>query len=70
MKILFDYENDRDKASFFFSEDGNHFTVSQWELQMKYTLDLFIGYRIGVFCYSENEAGGFADFRQFQYTSE
>ncbi|MBP7175058.1 MAG: glycoside hydrolase 43 family protein [Thermoclostridium sp.] len=70
LKILFDYENDRDTASFFFSEDGIHWSASQWELQMKYTLDLFIGYRVGVFCYSENETGGYADFRQFQYTSE
>ena len=70
LKIVFDYENDRDRASFFFSEDGIHWSSSQWELQMKYTLDLFIGCHIGIFCYSENEAGGFTDFRQFQYTSE
>ena len=37
------------------------------DLQMKYTLDLFIGYRIGIYYYSETEAGGYADFRNFVY---
>jgi hypothetical protein len=34
---------------------------------MKYTLDLFIGYRIGIYYYSETEAGGYTDFRNFVY---
>lgn len=67
LKIEFDYENDRDKAYFYFSEDGTGWTKMKWELQMQYTLDLFIGYRIGVFYYSEEEAGGYAEFRDFIY---
>ncbi len=70
LRIVFDYENDRDKASFFFSEDGVSWKAARWELQMKFTLDLFIGCRIGVFCYSENVAGGYADFRNFIYDEQ
>lgn len=70
LKVVFDYENDRDTASFFFSEDGVNWRVIGWELQLKYTLDLFIGCRIGIFYYSEKEAGGFVDFQQFTYDEQ
>lgn len=66
-KIIFDYENDKDTASFYFSEDGNLWHKIGSDLQMKYTLDLFIGYRIGIYYYSETEAGGYTDFRNFVY---
>lgn len=67
LKIAFDFENSRDTASFHVSEDGVKWRKIGRELQMKYTLDLFIGYRIGLFYYSEEEAGGCADFRNFSY---
>ena len=67
LKIAFDFENGRDIASFHISEDGVNWRKIGRELQMKYTLDLFIGCRIGLFYYSETEAGGCADFRNFEY---
>lgn len=65
LKITFDFENGRDIASFYFSEDGIVWVKIGGDLQMRYTLDLFIGYRIGVFCFSETNPGGCADFRNF-----
>ncbi|MGE5612941.1 MAG: glycoside hydrolase 43 family protein [Bacillota bacterium] len=67
LKIAFDFEDESDIASFYFSEDGTKWSKIGSDLQMKYTLDLFIGYRIGVFYYSEINAGGNADFRNFIY---
>lgn len=67
LKIAFDFENSRDVATFYYSEDGESWIKIGSDLQMKYTLDLFIGYRIGLFYYSEKEAGGYADFRNFLY---
>ena len=63
----FDFENSRDTASFHVSEDGVKWRRIGRELQLKYSLDLFIGCRIGIFYYSETEAGGSADFRNFNY---
>ena len=70
LKIAFDFENNRDIAVFLYSEDGIAWNNMGTDLNMKYTLDLFIGYRIGIYCYSEKETGGFADFRDFCYQPE
>lgn len=66
LKIAFDFTEDRDIAQFFYSCDGYSWSSCGTELKMEYTLDLFIGYRIALFNYSEKEAGGYADFRNFQ----
>lgn len=68
-KIEFDFRNNKDIASFYFSGDGEVWNKIGQELQMKYTLDLFIGCRIGIYYYSEKESGGFADFRNFNYNT-
>jgi beta-xylosidase len=65
LKIVFEFENSIDIASFYFSEDGSVWNKAGQDLQMKYTIDLFIGYRIGVYYYSELEAGGYVDFCNF-----
>lgn len=65
LKILFEFENSKDIASFYFSKNGIEWENTGFELHMSYTIDLFIGYRIGIFYYSEIETGGFADFRNF-----
>lgn len=67
LKIEFDFENSIDIAKFYFSQDDVQWGQLGSELHMKYTLDLFIGYRIGLFFYSLKECGGFADFRNFKY---
>ncbi|WP_458457887.1 glycoside hydrolase family 43 protein [Pseudobutyrivibrio sp.] len=61
-RIVFDFEND-DKAYFYYSVDGENFLSVGEALQMQYTLDLFVGYRIGIFSYATKETGGMTDFR-------
>ena len=34
---------------------------------MLYTLDHFMGYRIGIFNYASKETGGYVDFKNFEY---
>ena len=70
LKISFDFEEGKDLAAFQFSEDGIRWNKIGCDLQMRYTLDLFIGYRIGLFNYSTKETGGFADFCGFTYVKD
>lgn len=66
LKIEFDFDG-ADTAEFFFSQQGSELIKIGGELLMKFTLDFFIGYRIGLFYYSEQQCGGAADFRNFEY---
>ena len=52
----------RDFARLAYSFDGNSWTDCGVELQMRYTLDIFMGYRTFLYCYSTLETGGYADF--------
>ncbi len=67
LKVAFDFNYGKDLATFSISENGNDWEIMGSELQMKYTLDLFIGYRIGIFYYSQKNPGGCADFSNFTY---
>jgi beta-xylosidase len=67
-RIHFDYTDSRDIATFFYSLDGTQFTQLGTELKMLYTLDHFMGYRIGIFNYASQETGGYVDFKDFTYT--
>ncbi|MDF2985529.1 MAG: glycoside hydrolase family 43 [Eubacterium sp.] len=69
LKIQFDFQDSIDIAKFYFSTDGIEWKQLGEDLHMKYTLDLFIGYRIGIFYYAQKEIGGFADFKNFEYIS-
>ncbi|HZK35184.1 MAG TPA: glycoside hydrolase 43 family protein [Bacillota bacterium] len=68
LKVGFDFRDGIDLVSFYYSYDGTSFSKIGKDLKMKYTLDLFIGYRIGVFNYAVEQAGGYADFRSFTYS--
>ncbi|SHN27634.1 glycoside hydrolase family 43 protein [Gracilibacillus kekensis] len=70
LKIDFDFENSVDLAQFYYSANGNDWVQVGKKLQMKYTLDHFMGYRIGLFNYATQESGGFVDFDYFEYTRE
>lgn len=67
-RIVFDFEND-DKAYFYYSVDGSEFIQLGEALEMAFTLDVFVGYRIGVFSYGTKELGGMADFRNLIFTT-
>lgn len=70
LKICFEFEDNRDKATFFWSTDGIIWGYLGEELQMKYTLDHFMGYRVGLYSYPTEETGGFAMFKDFRFTTD
>ncbi|MDF9842573.1 MULTISPECIES: glycoside hydrolase 43 family protein [unclassified Paenibacillus] len=67
LRIDFNFRNSLDEAAFFYSEDGIAWNPIGRTLHMKYTLDHFMGYRIGLFHYATRQAGGYADFDYFHY---
>lgn len=69
-RIHFDYEDSRDIAEFYYSADGDSFKKAGDDLHMRYTLDHFMGYRIGIFNYAARETGGYVDFKNFVYERE
>lgn len=68
LKVHFDFEESVDKAYFFYSTDGQSWKQLGKGLKLWYTLDHFMGYRIGLYCYATKECGGYADFDYFRYT--
>jgi len=67
LKILFNYEDSADLAYFYYSTDGDDWISIGRPLEMKYTLDHFMGYRIGLFNYATKSIGGFVDYDYFHY---
>lgn len=61
-KIFFDFENSKDEAEFYYSLDGGTYEKIGITLKMLYTLDHFMGYRIGLYNYATKTTGGYADF--------
>lgn len=54
-----------DKAFMSYSTDGKKWTDVDYQLQMRYTLDLFIGYKAALYNYPTKQVGGYADFDYF-----
>ena len=67
LKLHFDFEESVDKVYFFYATDGENWKQLGKGLKMYYTLDHFMGYRIGLYCYATEESGGYADFDYFRY---
>lgn len=55
-----------DQAFMSWSLDGENWNEIDAALQMRFTLDLFTGYRTAIFNYSTAEIGGHADFDYFR----
>ncbi|MEH7177037.1 glycoside hydrolase family 43 protein [Neobacillus vireti] len=70
VKVEFNFEDSLDLAEFFYSEDGENWCKVGCPLKMKYTLDHFMGYRIGLFNYATTKIGGFVDFAYFHYEKD
>ncbi|MDO3382015.1 glycoside hydrolase family 43 protein [Gilvimarinus algae] len=62
LQIRADFKDQRDTATFWYSLDGSHWQSIGTELQMKYTLPHFMGYRFALFNYATQTPGGRADF--------
>ncbi|MDQ0192087.1 glycoside hydrolase family 43 protein [Paenibacillus wynnii] len=67
LKIDFNFKESLDQAQFFYSDDGTAWIPIGRTLQMNYSLDHFMGYRIGLFNYATKQSGGYADFDYFHY---
>jgi beta-xylosidase len=70
LRAVCDFRDRTDKARFYYSLDGESWTAIGEELQMRYTLPHFMGYRFGLFNYATKEASGRADFDYFHITDE
>lgn len=66
LKAECDFKNRTDKADFYYSLDGHHWTAIGKPLQMAYTLPHFMGYRFALFHYATKSAGGSVDFDYFR----
>lgn len=58
-----------DTAFMSWSPDGKNWNKVEQELQMRYTLDLFTGYRTALYNYSTISTGGYADFDYFHQSA-
>lgn len=59
-------EDGYDRAYFYYSLDGESWTLFGGSLYMVYRLDHFVGYRFAVFSYATQETGGYVDFDYFR----
>lgn len=71
LKVVFRFDSwnsGEETAGFFYSLDGINYLSLGDELPLFYSLSLFVGARIGIFSYNEeNTVGGYADFSDFVY---
>ena len=70
LKAFCDFRERTDKGYFYYSLDGVEWNRVGDELQMKYTLPHFMGYRFGLFNYATKSIGGYADFDFFKISDE
>ncbi|MBR5973462.1 MAG: family 43 glycosylhydrolase [Paludibacteraceae bacterium] len=66
LRIDMNYQNQADKANFYYSLDGSSWQTIGNTLGMKYELTHFTGYRYGLFNYGTKSTGGYADFNCFK----
>jgi beta-xylosidase len=66
LRLDCDYRDRADRASFYYSLDGENWTGIGSLLKMSYTLPHFMGYRFALFHFSTKNAGGYVDFDHFQ----
>jgi len=67
LQIVFAFENGADTADCYYSADGERWHPIGRRVRLKYTLDHFMGCRIGLFNYATTTSGGFVDFDYFRY---
>ena len=65
LRVMMDFKDRTDKAIFYYSLDGEHWTPIGDTLQMYYDWPDFCGYRFALFHYATKETGGYADFDYF-----
>lgn len=66
LKAECDFRNRTDKGYFYYSLDGEKWIKIGDVLEMKYTLDHFMGYRFGLFNWATTKTGGWVDWDWFR----
>ncbi|GAE29599.1 glycoside hydrolase family 43 protein [Alkalihalobacillus hemicellulosilyticus] len=66
-KVDFNFVDSQDIATFYYSHNGEEWSQIGQVLKMKYTLDHFMGYRVGLFNYPTKQVGGYVDIDYFHY---
>jgi beta-xylosidase len=70
LKLIFDLTRAKQQVELLYREKpgkGEYHTLST-PVQLRYTLDQFVGVRFALFCYSTKQAGGKAEFTDFNYS--
>ena len=70
LKAECDFNDRKDIADFYYSLDAKKWTHIGAQLKMEYTMPHFMGYRFGLFNYSERTPGGFVDFDYFHISDK
>lgn len=65
-RVSFSFEEDSDKAQFYYKKQ-NEWVKFGKTIYLQYTLEQFMGCRIGLTYFSTRKSGGFADFSKFRY---
>lgn len=65
-RIDMDFRNQTDQGKFYYSLDGNNWTVIGNTLRMTYDLKHFMGYRFALFNYATQSIGGHVDFDYYR----
>lgn len=65
-RIDMDFRNQTDQGKFYYSLDGNNWTVIGNTLRMTYDLKHFMGYRFALFNYATQSTGGYVDFDYYR----
>ncbi|WP_277679699.1 glycoside hydrolase family 43 protein [Gracilibacillus dipsosauri] len=67
LKASFDFENSKDFVEFSYSNDGITWEMIGQKIKLHYTLDHFMGCRVGLFNYATQNINGMVDFDFFHY---
>lgn len=67
LKVRFNFIENIDEAEFFYENENkwNKLGITQ---KLYFTLDHFMGCRIALFLYSTKDIGGYADYKDFEYS--
>lgn len=70
LKLVFDLTRDKQTVELFYCKNPGQEEYQQLgaAVQLRYTLDQFVGVRFALFCYSTKQAGGKAVFTDFNYS--
>jgi beta-xylosidase len=66
LKVVCSFGKELDQAEYFYRWQGEWLKLGI-TLQLRYTLEQFMGCRFGLFCFSTRQPGGYADFDSFRF---